>query len=150
VELYTHAPIFLHGVHRDNIAFTFAFTYSIITEKILRADLKILRTNCHDTAITEHSNISSDTSIWGSYRVTLNPKSMKSALQTVVMLWQHQYNQQQLRRVTKQPRNNTHGPNCTSKSIHVPQSENYTAFNSLMHLYHVRDQRHCNILSSGV
>jgi hypothetical protein len=42
-------------VHRDNIAFTFTFTCTITTEKILRADLKIPRTNCHDTAITEHS-----------------------------------------------------------------------------------------------
>ena len=56
-------PIFLHDVHRDNFAFTFAFTCTITTEKILKTNLKILRKNCHDTTITEHGIISSDTSI---------------------------------------------------------------------------------------
>jgi len=55
-------PISLHDEHRDNFAFTFDFTCIITTEKILKADLKILRTNCHDTAITEYGIISSDTS----------------------------------------------------------------------------------------
>jgi len=70
--------------------------------------------------------------MYWSYIVTLNPQSMMSALKTVVMFWQQRYKQQQLKRATKQPGNKTHGLNCTCKSIHVPQSKNYTAFNSLI------------------
>ena len=88
MELYIHAPIFLHGVRRDNFALTFYHYYG----KILKANLKISKTNCRDTPITEHSNISFDTSVsTGVTEVMFNPKSMVSALKTVVMLWQHQY-----------------------------------------------------------